>query len=294
MSSLSRARAALALLWPLLIARANGAHAAECVRPDLLDTAPAPGAQAVPTDAVLSAQYTAVAVYDDELVILVVPGGEEWALRPTFDAAERRLSVRPPEPLAPGATYVVRWPALRSLEGGIRGRAADVRFTVGAGPDAEPPRFAGVAAVDWRWRRPINDCTDEIEARYRFTLALTEARDDGGREGLTVVLFQTAGPTVVGAPRPLAAQAMPAVGAAVDVELPVDEAVGRVCFAALVRDLTGKISDGGQREVCVETVSPPFFAGCALGGGRRAGAGALALAAAAAAALALSARRRRR
>jgi hypothetical protein len=44
----------------------------------------------------------------------------------------------------------------------------------------------------------------------------------------------------------------------------VNSAVGRICFAALVRDLTGKISNGGDTEVCVRTTRPPFFNGCAL------------------------------
>jgi hypothetical protein len=65
-----------------------------------------------------------------------------------------------------------------------------------------------------------------------------------------------------------------------------DDVVGRVCFAAVVRDLvpqpaeptgdgmqstppdTGKISASGYKEVCVETVSSPFFYGCATTGGR--------------------------
>jgi MYXO-CTERM domain-containing protein len=40
--------------------------------------------------------------------------------------------------------------------------------------------------------------------------------------------------------------------------------VGRICFAALVRDLTDKISGGGDSEVCVQTTRPPFFNGCAF------------------------------
>jgi hypothetical protein len=40
--------------------------------------------------------------------------------------------------------------------------------------------------------------------------------------------------------------------------------VGRICFAALVRDLTGKISTGGEREVCADVTRPPFFNGCAV------------------------------
>jgi hypothetical protein len=89
------------------------------------------------------------------------------------------------------------------------------------------------------------------------------------------VVFQTAGPTIgAGAePRPLLARALPAAGGRVRVELPPAEAVGRICFAALVRDLVGRTSGGGEREICVATVAPPFFVGCAFASGRGHGRG---------------------
>jgi MYXO-CTERM domain-containing protein len=45
-----------------------------------------------------------------------------------------------------------------------------------------------------------------------------------------------------------------------------------------VRDLTGKISAGGEREACAETTRPPFFNGCAFAPGRQPGGAAVALA----------------
>jgi MYXO-CTERM domain-containing protein len=51
--------------------------------------------------------------------------------------------------------------------------------------------------------------------------------------------------------------------------------VGHVCFAAIVQDLTGKVSTSGA-PVCVDTVAPPFFYSCGVGaGGKPYGAGAL-------------------
>ena len=44
------------------------------------------------------------------------------------------------------------------------------------------------------------------------------------------------------------------------------QAVGdeTVCFAAVTRDLTNRVSGGGDQEECVETTTPPFFYGCSL------------------------------
>jgi hypothetical protein len=58
------------------------------------------------------------------------------------------------------------------------------------------------------------------------------------------------------------------------VGLPTSRAVGRICFAALARDLTGKVSSSAGREVCVQTTAPPFFRGCAMSGWDPAGWGA--------------------
>jgi hypothetical protein len=246
------------------------AGAAPCGSPDILDTLPASGAEGIPTDAALTAHYAASAEYLGEEVVLVEDGVER-PLPATFDATEGLLIARPPESLRPGGSYAVRWPGLRSVNAAGRGLSKEVRFTTGAGPDGETPRFEGLTAAAWDHQRKTNDCTDEIEARYRFDLTIGEASDDAGRGALLLVVFQTAGPEIGAAPRPVLARALPAAGESVRIELPVRESVGRICFAAVVRDLAGKASGGGDREVCVETVEPPFFNGCSLAQGRGSG-----------------------
>ena len=63
---------------------------------------------------------------------------------------------------------------------------------------------------------------------------------------------------------------MPDAGKDATVKLSVGDATGHVCFAAIARDLTGKISSSGSQTVCVDTTAPPFFRGCAVApaGGR--------------------------
>jgi hypothetical protein len=77
-----------------------------------------------------------------------------------------------------------------------------------------------------------------------------------------LILSQTAGPLVTAGPRQVSIGPLPAPGKPAHVSLAVDSAVGRMCFAALVRDLTDKISGGGDSEVCLQTTRPPFFNGC--------------------------------
>ena len=69
---------------------------------------------------------------------------------------------------------------------------------------------------------------------------------------------------------------------------PPDDAVGDICFAALVRDTTGQLSESGDVGGLRRTrPTPPFFRGCSVGPARAAADGwarwrALALAALAA------------
>lgn len=253
----------LALVWS-----GAEAHAASCGHADLLDTLPPDGAQGVPTDAALSARYAITAEHQGEEVLLGREGEPARAVKATFDRVLSTLTARPEEPLAPGTAYVVTWPGLRSVSTGGRAAGATVRFTTSAGPDRAAPEFAGLERVAWDLRRDQNDCTDSQEDRLVFDLTLGAASDDGGRASLALEVFQTAGPTLADGARAVLSRAIPAEGARVRVALPVDEAVGRICFAALVRDLVGQTSGGGDREVCAETTAPPFFYGCAVAGAR--------------------------
>jgi len=101
-----------------------------------------------------------------------------------------------------------------------------------------------------------------------FDIDLGEAIDDGGTDGLTLLLFQTSGPEVNGMPMPLPGRAWP--GTHTQVRLIKEDAVGEICFAAIVRDTTGQISQSGDVTACVHTTDPPFFRGCSVGdaGGR--------------------------
>jgi len=260
--------AAVAVLIP---AAATGQT---CGAPDLLTAVPPDGAVLVPVDAPLHAFYAAAAIYQDEPIVLDLPDGTQQALVGAFDLAEGNLTLTPPDALAPLSTYTVHWPELRGTTSGGKGLGKKITFTTGAGPDVSPPSFAGATTLAWDWVRENDDCTDKIEDRLAFDVSLGEASDDGGRDGLTLILSQTTGPLLAAGPRQVLLGPMPPPGKPAHVSLRVDSAVGRICFAALARDLTGKISGGGDSEVCVQTTRPPFFNGCAVAPPARANSGA--------------------
>lgn len=287
--------AALALV--ATASSSGAARAAPCGRPDLLEAMPPEAATAVPTDAKLHAHYAPGTEYLGEAISLEHVGHEAASLTGTFDEAEEMLTVAPPNGLVAGDDYVVHWPALRGLTTASLGRGADVRFTAGDGPDEGPPAFAGLVGLEWDLDRSKDTCTDSLENRYAFDLALAPADDDGGGGSLTLLLFQTKGPTIAaGSPEQVLVTSMP-TGGTVRVSRAPDDTTGDVCFAAIARDLVGNVSASGSREVCTTTVAMPFFAGCSVGPSAPASGGAL-VALAAAAALARRAssgsRRRRR
>jgi hypothetical protein len=274
-----------------------------CGRPELLDTSPPDMATNVPPNASFFAHYDASAEYGNEIMIFTPEGGVDEGFTVgdmsnalTWDSTQGLLIFKPPSALSPG-NYKIVWPALRGLNTASPSLPATVSFTVGATEDVSPPDFAGLTGVTWDLERQTNDCTGSLENRMVFTLSLAPASDDGGRAGLTLVVFQSSGSGVdasAGAVQVLSTP-MPVPGAAdagttadagtpvdmgttVTVKLSVADATGHVCFAALVRDLTGKISNSGSQTVCVDTTAPPFFRGCAFAArdGRGGGPGAVA------------------
>jgi hypothetical protein len=253
----------LVLSLAAVAALAPRAARAQCGRPDLRDMVPADKAENVPPNGALSAHYEASAEYLGEDVVLIPEGLGEEVVKATWDQSQGLLTFTPPQPLAPGA-YAIRWPALRGLSTAAPGRGGTAHFTVGTTLDEADPVFGGLTGVTWDHERRENECTDALENRMVFDLVPGAAGDDGGRGGLTLVVFQTAGGSIDGGSVPVLSLAMPAPGAKVQVKLPVAEATGHVCFAAFVRDLTGKTSEGGATPVCVETTAPPFFRGCAV------------------------------
>jgi hypothetical protein len=254
------------------------ARAQTCGAPDLLSAVPPDGATMVPVAVPLHAFYAAAALYQDEPILLDLPDGSTQALIGSFAAAEGRLTLTPPDALLPLAAYTVHWPELRGTTSGGKGLGAKATFTTGTGPDLAPPSFIGATTLAWDWVRESDDCTDKLEDRLAFEISLGDVSDDGGRDSLTLVLSQTQGPLLPTGPKQRYLGALPPPDQPARVSLGVDGAVGHVCFAALVRDLTDKISGGGEHEVCAQTTRPPFFYGCTFTPGRRGG-GALGLSA---------------
>jgi hypothetical protein len=266
------------------------ARAQDCARPDVVDTVPIDGARDVPVNAALVARYAITAEYFKEEVRFGPVGDEPLSLVGSYVRDEQLLTVVPPEPLAPGVEYEIEWPGLRGLFSASKGRSRKVRFTAGSAADAEPPRFDGLAGFDWDYEREKDDCTDRVEERFVFDFDVGFAEDDGGRDSLSLVVFQTRGPHVApDAPKPIHVGRFPAPGQRVRLIDTVANATGSVCYAALARDSTGMPSSGGE-ERCATTVEPPFFYGCSAVPGRVTSAAALGFAAA----LLLASRGRRR
>jgi len=251
----------------LLSARA---FAGNCALPDLAETMPPDGATTVPTNATLSARYATTADYLGEKIVLqhvLTPEPlktEDFEVKGTWVATEGMLSITPPTPLVSGDKYIVKWPGLRGLNSANLGRGKDISFRVG-GEDKQAPKFAGLTGIEWDVEREKDTCTDMVEDRYVFNVDVGLAEDDGGRESLTLLVFQTSGSAPsVGAPSPILVQRIPNAGEKLRIVRAVDRGVGKVCFAAITRDLTGKVSSSSG-ETCVDTVEPPFFYGCHAG-----------------------------
>jgi len=198
----------------------------------------------------------------NEDVMFGPDGGDAQTGTVAFDPTQGILTLTPDQPLDADTAYVIHWPELRGIGTASAGRGADVRFTTGHDPDAAAPAFGGVTGLRWDLQRRQSDCNDDLEQRFVFDLDLGDADDDGGRDGLTLVVFQTASPSAPDQSVPVLTRALPAPGDGARVALATGGNVGRVCFAALARDLTGRSSSSGSQQLCVETTAPPFFRGC--------------------------------
>jgi MYXO-CTERM domain-containing protein len=270
---------AVLALAAAVVATPGEARANSCGKPDLVDMVPPDGATGVPLNARLGAHYATAAEYQSEEIVLVHPDGSEQVMRAcsppmatncaTWDPTEQLLQVTLTDPLTPQSAYEIQWPALRAINAAAPGVGNHARFTTGSTNDTAPPTFAGVTGLDWDLERTKDACTDDLVERYVFDLQLGEASDDGGAEGLSLLLFQTKGPRLSQQmPVPLPARAWPQGSAAghVQVRLVTELGVGDVCFAGVVRDTTGALSAGGDVEACVRTTAPPFFRGCSVAG----------------------------
>ena len=239
------------------------AAAAPCGRPDIDLTFPPNNATSVPTNALFAAHYASPALYTDEAVTVTDAAGNDVPVSVTYDDAESMLRAAPYRALGDGSHRIV-WPGLRGAGGGGVGRGSTTIFFVQTTTDMTPPAFTGLVDIDWDLARERDPCLDRLEDRFVFRLEVGSAVDDVGAELLALQLFQTrdplapaqAGPTKVGI------RAWPEAGS-VEVRRPAGKA-GETCFAAVVQDLRGNVSGGGEREVCIKTQKPPFFDGCSL------------------------------
>jgi MYXO-CTERM domain-containing protein len=260
-----------------IFAAASAARAQECGSPDLRSAFPPDGADGVPIDASVSAVYAETADYLGEPVTITDAAGTR-PLDVTFDPSERRLIARDAG-LAASSSYTIAWPPLRGLSTAGHGSGATVTFTTGTEVDSLAPTFAGVTRLRGDLNHIVDECTDEPEPRMTFDFTLGAADDDGGRESLALLVFQTQGSLLTdGAPKLVALTGWPEDSKA-RVELPVDGATGHVCFAAAARDLVDRISATTSVEHCVDLAEPPFFYGygCSFSAARQSAAGWFAL-----------------
>jgi hypothetical protein len=254
------ARASSVGLFAALSLVTHVSLAAPCGRPDVDDTFPPNGSDSVPTNADLAAHYAAPADYVDEEVLVAGPQGDV-PVEIVYDEAESMLRALPLIDLVPGP-HVVTWPGLRGVATN-RGLGLTAEFTVGTEPDVEMPRFSGLSSIDWDLSRELDECTDTYEDRFWFDLGIGSASDDMNPSLLAIVVFQTRSANgKQSAPEQVAVRPLPD-NRSVRVERPA-MGEGKVCFAAVTRDLVHNVSGGGDKQVCVETIEPPFFDGCSL------------------------------
>jgi hypothetical protein len=259
-----RACAVTVLPASLVLGMAFHAAAAPCGRPDVDATFPPSDATSVPPNALLSAHYSSPALYDDELVSLVDASGTELDVSVVYDEADAMLRATPAEPLGPGY-HELSWPGLRSLTGAGVGRGRTTGFFVQTAADRAPPTFQGLTDIAWDLSRDRDPCLDELDDRFVFELTLGSAHDDAGVELLAVQIFETQDPASESdEPARVALRAFPESGK-LEVRRATNDA-GKTCFAAVVQDLLGNVSGGGEREVCIKTKKPPFFDGCSVAG----------------------------
>ncbi|HWP06843.1 MAG TPA: Ig-like domain-containing protein [Polyangiaceae bacterium] len=274
----------------LALFAASPARAEPCGRPDVDATFPPHGASGVPQNAILAAHYSAPADYDEEPVKLTLGEDVDVPVVVSYDNGESMLRAVPQAPLATG-TYQLVWPPLRGVATSV-GLGATRSFSVGTAVDSAAPHFDGLRKASWDFSREDDPCTDSLEDRYGFELSLGEYSDDLPSSLLSVVVFETRSPKHPAGtpPTELAVLPLPSDGRVV-IQRPSKEA-GKVCFAAVLRDLALYTSGGGDEEACVETVEPPFFEGCSVATRGRSAPGPLALVLVAL--VGLGARRRRR
>jgi hypothetical protein len=233
-------------------------------------TIPRDGAVDVPTNAILSAIY-GTGAFDDGTgrVTLEEVGGEEVMLTATLDALQS-LTVSPA--LKPNTDYVVKWPGLftavtSNVDGGepplpVRGSGREVQFSTGSAEDERAPTFGdGLLGVSWNYEREFDGCSDSFSERYLFHFEPSEPEDDAPVDLLSVVILQSEGHSSGSVQQVGRRPYRP--GEPVTVRQIAANAVGHVCFRAVVEDSAGH-STNPSPAVCADTDQPPFFEGCSV------------------------------
>jgi hypothetical protein len=263
MSAFSRRLPAL-LAGSALFSLCGLARAAPCGRPDIDLTFPPNDAAAVPANALFAAHYAAPAIYDGEQVDITDAAGNAVAVTVTYDEADSMLHATPDQALDAG-TYDIVWPGLRGVSGsGGVGRGSTTSVTVTSTTDVASPVFAGLTDIEWDLSRDRDPCLDKLDDRFVFKLDVGQGSDDAPVEFLALRVFQTKDPLSPAQSGPSTAglRAWPKDGV-LEVRRPATKA-GQTCFAAIAQDLLGRVSGGGEHEVCLKTKKPPFFDGCAV------------------------------
>lgn len=251
------------LAWLTL---ASLAPSAPCGRPDVDLTLPPNDADGVPANAHFAAHYAAPAIYLNESVTMTDAGGSAVPLTVAYDDVDSLLRATPDQALAPGA-YDLVWPGLRGVSGsGGVGRGATTHVTVAIVTDGAAPTFTGLSDLDWDLARDRDPCLDKLDDRFVFRLDVGRGSDDLPVDFLSLQIFETKDPSSPEQSNPsnVGLRAWPKDGV-LEVRRPATKA-GETCFAALAQDLLGRVSGGGEHEVCVRTKKPPFFDGCAVRG----------------------------
>ena len=185
----------------------------DCARPDVVDTVPIDGARDVPTNATLIARYAIYAELLGEQVLFGEAGSDLGCFHAVVQRCRALAHLYASGRAHAGSRIRDRVAGPPRSEYREQGPCRKVHFFAGNAADSEPPSFDGLIAVDWDFERENDDCTDRIEERFVFDLDLGAAEDDGGRDSLSLVVFQTQGPTIApDAPQPIHVGHFPAPG----------------------------------------------------------------------------------
>lgn len=248
----SMKRIAFAFSWASIIWLLPIAAGAQCPDPvERILTFPADRANEVPVNVVLHADF---------------PASQEPGGRPTWrvlDSHSREVdgvegwddlsaTFTPATELEPRSPYYVR------VSVAATGQYLNFEFNTGDDRDRSGPSFGGLSDLDWSHQTDewlFDNCHISSGEGIVFNLTFPEASDDGPREELCYMVYQTSGPGVSGST--LRARVR-YPDDDLTLMLPAGDGEGDICFRVEARDLIGRV-DGNRREQCVEAVVGAIF-----------------------------------